>query len=592
VVLPPGSFGAGGWSPGSKFAGKYPRLTPEECVKARKAFRSLLLKRYHSVIRAWRDFDKNGDGRLSLYEFMRGCQKLGVDRGARRLWEALDVDRSGFVTLQEVDAELAGLLGTLAVCVWSACGSVEKAWKSCFNQQGKMRIGPEEFAQGCDAVRFQGDADTAFQALRADKATSGISRQEFAFLELWFVESKEPVSPLHEAVERELATRPAPELPPVQRAAQKGPSPKQQFKALLMSSYGTIVRAWREGLDTDRNGILDWKEFQRACADVGYPGSRRALWNELDVDRSGGVSLKEIDEPVAHMLEAILSCVRKRYNSWESAWHAVMDKRGDDRVERQTFIQGCGVLGYGGNADRLFELLDLDRANYLSLATTAWIEGAEAADRKPQPEVLGDIQITGQYKGVTRSQMRQLDFKARDHRLRLQRFASRDRGEVGTAGPSPSSAWASRSEGFGFQAGAAGHSSFSASAPRLEQAGFQAASPSAAKPGKAGARGQDEEQPALPDWLLSVESRPSPPSGLAMAGSSSLARKGRSRPLSPRSPGVGGWPGSRLRIVDPAWGGSPAVDQDCPELPLPVTALSRSAVSEPSLARWRAGLKI
>merc|ERR1712039_1164630 len=92
-------------------------------------------------------------------------------------------------------------------------------------------------------------------------------------------------------------------------------------------------------------------------------------------------------------------------------------------------------MGYGGNADRVFELLDMDRANYLSLATTEWIEGAEQADGGPEPEEIGGVRITSKYKKTTKSQARQLDFKFRDHRMRHARFAARARGEIPGSSP-------------------------------------------------------------------------------------------------------------------------------------------------------------
>jgi len=79
---------------------------------------------------------------------------------------------------------------------------------------------------------------------------------------------------------------------PERTAVQAEARPRQHFKELLLRSYGNILRAWRQCLDRDGNGTLDFKEFSKACADVGYAGSRRELWNDLDADGSGGVSSK------------------------------------------------------------------------------------------------------------------------------------------------------------------------------------------------------------------------------------------------------------------------------------------------------------
>lgn len=612
VILPPGSFGAGGWAPGNQFSGKYPRLSPAECIEARASFRDLLILKYHSVIRAWRDIDKNGDGTLSLFEFMRACQKLGVNQAPRQLWEALDVDRSGSISLNEVDQTLAELLGSLAVAIWASYGSVEKAWRQCFNRRSSIRIGPEEFEQACDQIGFNGDSRSAFQELRADKATTGISRQEFGFLELWFKDDTRQ-GPLHDHLEKEnhlthlRNTAPKPEKKRPFGAA------KADFKTLLRKSYGNMIRAWREGLDRDHNGVLDWKELQAACADCGYPGNRKELWGELDVNGSGAVSLAELDEPTSHMIHELVKCAQYLHGSWEEAWHTVIDKTGHDRVPRQRFVEGCRVLTYGGNADRLFELLDMDRCNYLSFANTQWIEGTEVVDNGPEPEVIGGVRITSNYKKATKSQARNLDFKARDNRMQKARFVARDRGEIPGSSPtaarhsplarSGSFAMTSAST-FGMDMGSEGN------AHQQTSASWSSTSP---KISKTRMEPRDDD-PVFPDWLVAVESRAASPLLKSMSSSQMSQSKKTSlrRPLSPQSPGKGGWPGSRSRVVDPLWGGAStstsvksnptemrtaSVNSSSPKrqpldagLPLVASPLSRSPVSEPCLARWRAGL--
>jgi len=109
---------------GKSVKGKYPRLTASERAQKRASFRLLILKRYHSIVRAWRDFDRNGDGKLSYQEFLRALQKLGYyEGGPRKLFEAMDEDRSGFVSLHEVDPELTAMLSSLAICIQSCLKS-------------------------------------------------------------------------------------------------------------------------------------------------------------------------------------------------------------------------------------------------------------------------------------------------------------------------------------------------------------------------------------------------------------------------------------------------------------------------------------
>jgi len=435
---PRGGWGAGGWQKGA-----YGKVVwnAKEAAQVREEFRTFLLKKYHSLVGAWRDMDRDGNGRLSFAELCRACHHLGYAGRQRKLWETLDADRSGYVSFDELDEKLAEILGSIAVCVWVACGNVEDAWKKHFSIRGLQRLPLEEFARGCREIGYTGDVAAAFEALCADKASTGLSATEFAFLKLWFApEAHKKRSPLHEAAEIAMSAKSDQEPAAAPRRGGGGvclavPA-KQQFKNLLIKTYGNFVRAWREGLDTDHNGLLDYKEFMRACHDVGYAGNPKELWAELDVDKSGGVSLRELDEPTAEQLHMLLVCTLKRHGSWEQAWHTVLDVSGTDRVGRHTFVEGVRVMGYGGNADRLFELLDTDRAKYLTFATTQWIEGSERVDKNPKWEDIDNAGKTGEFRKLTRSQMRKLDFSSRDHRLRLARFASRSRGEIKPVSPS------------------------------------------------------------------------------------------------------------------------------------------------------------
>ena len=49
----------------------------------------------------------------------------GSPRGARQIFGALDLDRSGFISMSEVDAPLAEMMTSLAVTIWSVFGTVE-----------------------------------------------------------------------------------------------------------------------------------------------------------------------------------------------------------------------------------------------------------------------------------------------------------------------------------------------------------------------------------------------------------------------------------------------------------------------------------
>lgn len=411
---------------------------------ALRSFRQKLLHKYHSIVAAWCDLDQQSIGRLSRMQFGRACHQLGYEGSVTLLWKALDKDRTGFISLYELDEPIARLLEGFAVSVWAACGSAQVAWDKHFNRRladgsnEVKRCAPEAFARGCKEIGFTGDVDAVYQALNIDGSSVSISEENFMLLRIWFARKKplDKVSAFHQHIDDETArlraevAAAAKPTPAKRVAGARELTAKDKFKRLLIRSYGNYVRAWREGLDTDKNGRLDYEEFRKACSDVGYGGPRKELWKELDLDGSGVVSLGEIDAPTATLLEGFYSSVMARYFSWEEAWHSHFDLKGIDRVEIQDFRNGCLTLGYGGNVDRLFELLDTERTKYLSFKACCWIAGGDKPDASPLWELEEEFHITGPHKKLTKSQMRKLDAKARDGRIRERKVADRDRGEI------------------------------------------------------------------------------------------------------------------------------------------------------------------
>eukprot|EP00427_Karlodinium_veneficum_P032339 CAMPEP_0169194404 /NCGR_PEP_ID=MMETSP1016-20121227/6677_1 /TAXON_ID=342587 /ORGANISM="Karlodinium micrum, Strain CCMP2283" /LENGTH=634 /DNA_ID=CAMNT_0009270903 /DNA_START=1 /DNA_END=1902 /DNA_ORIENTATION=- len=434
-----------------KAARKAKQLAEEET--AFRGFRQKLLHKYHSIVAAWCGLDPHLVGRLSRMQFGRACHQLGYEGSVTLLWKALDKDSVGFISLYELDEPIARLLEGFAVSVWAACGSAQIAWDRHFNRRladgsnEVKRCAPEAFGRGCKEIGFSGDVDAVYQALNIENSTVSISEENFMILKMWFARKRQPdkISAFHQHIDEETA-----KLRAQVAAAAKPDSSKRvagareltakdKFKRLLVRSYGNFVRAWREGLDYDKNGRLDYEEFRKACSDVGYAGPRKELWKELDVDGSGVVSLGELDAPTANLLEGFYSCVMARYESWEEAWHSHFDRKGIDRVELQDFRDGCLTLGYGGNVDRLFELLDIERTKYLSFKACSWIAGGDAIESSPLWENDADFKFTGQFKNakkLTKSQLRTLDAKAREGRLQQRRLADRDRGLMGPASPS------------------------------------------------------------------------------------------------------------------------------------------------------------
>lgn len=530
----------------------YPQPSVERCEKIRQDFHKLLLQKYGSITGAWKAIDVNQDGKISFFEFMRGCQSLGCGKGARELFGALDLDRSGFISMAEVDPNLAEMQTSLAVTIWSIFGTVEKAWKSCFNRRGALRISEEEFVAATRELGFRGNALHLFSELATDRASTGISRKEFGFLHIW-IANGQPDRIGSAEPESRWAKPAAQWLPPV-----AGPERKdwrQQFKMLLLKSYQNYIRAWRQGLDRDHNGHLDYQEFKQSVKDVGFAGSARELWNQLDENGNGVVSLWELDLPTAQLLKEFNDCAEASFGSWKVCWDEVMDVRKDDRVKLADFRFGCQQIGYRGDTMAMFDLLDVDRTKFLTWSETAWIAGTEVPKTEVAPFDMGFKTIPGSYMKLTRQQQRRADAVARDFRVRSKKFEGRARGELPDS--SPSAGTSLFSPGLKFNE----HLPKCSSTPNL---------PSAASTGTSWR--SPKLEPDLPEWLLVAEGQIKSPEPKVKAD--------LSFPLAPQCPGKGGWPGRKIHLVDAFWGGSKDIGRM-------LSPLSQAACLPENLERWK-----
>jgi len=534
--------------------GKFDRRSFDECERTRIAFLKLLLKQHGTVLSAWKAIDENQDGKISYNEFLRASRHVGVTDPARKIFFSMDLRRSGFISVEELEPEVGHLLSSLAQAVGRAYGCTADAWQIRFNPRGFPRISAADFIGACKDFQFPGDsAMVAFQELCTDKA-SGISRQEFGFLDRWITDTM-PAAPKRPMVTPKAASEPVlPNLTPLQMKPKQG---RKDFKDLLLKSYKNFVRAWREGLDRDRNGRLDQKEFTRAVKDLGFAGNSRELWEELDLNGNGWVSLWELDEATAVLLQEFKASAEAAYGSLQMAWQEAMDTRDNDRVKILDFKEGCKLLGYKGDANKMFALLDTDEIRYLEWATVEWLATVDLLDEESADRIKTP---PSKYQTLTRMQQRRADINARNARALSKQFEGRARGEIPGSNPSAGTTIFNRNVNF--------------TKAKMPKSKSLPAIPEAKRTTEAGFFANSEPAPdaAMPEWYRIMQGK---------AAAKSMPKADLSFPLKPQAPGKGGWPGRNIRLVDRSWGGS----KDIGDM---LSPLSRAACTQYNLDRWRA----
>merc|ERR1719181_1296094 len=59
---------------------------------------------------------------------------------------------------------------------------------------------------------------------------------------------------------------------------------------------GSLVKAWKQSLDTDKSGLVSKEEFIAAMEKLEWEGDAARLFKLYDIDGGGSISLEEIDE--------------------------------------------------------------------------------------------------------------------------------------------------------------------------------------------------------------------------------------------------------------------------------------------------------
>jgi len=162
-------------------------------------------------------------------------------------------------------------------------------------------------------------------------------------------------------------------------------SDAEEFCKILISKFGSITRAWRNGLDADNNGYLDFVEFARAARMLGCSGHLRTLWYNLDVDDSGSITLNELDAPAAAALEKFRVRSTSKYGSIEALYTELLDQDGSKTVSFAEFADNIGEIGYTDN-EEIFDIFNLllvrPGGTYLILEDLMFLQQWEERKRK------------------------------------------------------------------------------------------------------------------------------------------------------------------------------------------------------------------
>jgi len=162
-----------------------PWLTAEPDFEGKDEFLDCLRARYPNLIVAWRQLlDKDNTNCVSYKEFNEACQVLKF-KNVAGIWSALDEDKGGSITLEEIDPH--GAEGLMQFKEWaeSTFGSIHRAYR-VLDETRSNAMSLSLFKRGLNSFGYKGDAKDLFTSLKPEGGRHAVLRlDDMKYLASW-----------------------------------------------------------------------------------------------------------------------------------------------------------------------------------------------------------------------------------------------------------------------------------------------------------------------------------------------------------------------------------------------------------------------
>lgn len=354
-------------------------------VQCLEEFHKFINRRYGNVVRAWFALDTEENMKIGERTFVRRVLELGFRGNVSAMYRYVDSDRSGSITILEVDSNAAMILAVFKKFIddnFKGCPD------ACFHFMDRHRIGRlsrDDVVHSLEKLQFDGkNKDELFDFL--DREGFGyVVPQDVAYLKHWKPRAYLFVKPDSNVLKRM----------------------KEAFSVI----HGSLWRTWRIALDSDCTMRVSWEEFfiscKKLCRQIQSKGmappfspseeSVAAGWRALDFDCSGWIALKEFDVCCYQALKSFKSWAQKEHGGCVMAMRN-LDISGNGRLSSWELRKSdTRPTAYPGDVERLFEYLDWERqksvgepeVKFLDDWDIAWEEYEESAKGRRKTTLAG-----------------------------------------------------------------------------------------------------------------------------------------------------------------------------------------------------------
>eukprot|EP00928_Gymnodinium_smaydae_P004429 TRINITY_DN11509_c0_g1_i1.p1 TRINITY_DN11509_c0_g1~~TRINITY_DN11509_c0_g1_i1.p1 ORF type:complete len:772 (+),score=141.79 TRINITY_DN11509_c0_g1_i1:127-2442(+) len=313
-----------------------------------------------SSLRAWvKFFDVNNDQRITPSEFYRGMRTLGYKGDPTALFEVLDEDGSGELSLDELDSGQAQLWTRFrAWCTEKFEGSAEMIAALAGEEEPpsdlsvETHISCDQFAEGIRRLGWTEGFEVLLFQCNDGESSEYITANGLRWLDV----ERRRRARKEQARQRATSDK---------KAVRQEVSSKvliRDFKRTLLRTYGGYIRAWRSVLSANDSMIVPRAQFFKACSIMEYPNPRQ-LWYAFGKKEAGCLVLEELDAASAEILAHFKALVAKLGGA--SSAFQVLDCLNTKRLRQPQFMDAMEQLDRAQPAKVLFHGLDRRGEKYL-----------------------------------------------------------------------------------------------------------------------------------------------------------------------------------------------------------------------------------
>lgn len=132
-----------------------------------------------------------------------------------------------------------------------------------------------------------------------------------------------------------------------------------EFKHFVKTRFGqgSLLRAWRTALAVNDALVLQKNQFLKACADMNWKIDVKSIWDVMDKDSSGSVTLEEFDFRSAELLARFYLFMKENFGNSAAAFSAI-DKDRLLSLREPEFETSLRNLGWKHPTKMLFQGFD------------------------------------------------------------------------------------------------------------------------------------------------------------------------------------------------------------------------------------------